>query len=127
MQNWKNFLLKGAKLKQFNYVKGKKNEQLAYEYLKKRKYKILEINYVNAIGEIDIIAKDKNAIVFVEVKFRESAAFGYPMEAVDVRKQNKIRRVATIYLKQNSLFDEEIRFDILSVLGEEITHIENAF
>ena len=127
MQNWKNFLLKGAKLKQFNYVKGKKNEQLAYEYLKKRKYKILEINYVNAIGEIDIIAKDKNAIVFVEVKFRKSAAFGYPLEAVDVRKQNKIRRVATIYLKQNSLFDEEIRFDVLSVLGEEITHIENAF
>ena len=114
-------------MKQFNYVKGKKCEKLVCDYLKKKKYKILEMNYANAIGEIDIIAKDKNTIVFVEVKFRQSAAYGYPMEAVDVRKQNKIRRVAAIYLKKNSLFDEAIRFDVLSVLGEEITHIENAF
>ena len=108
-------------------IYGKRSEIIASQFLKEKGYKIIAVNYKNKIGEIDIIAKDKNAIVFVEVKFRESVAFGYPMEAVDVRKQNKIRRVATIYLKQNSLFDEEIRFDILSVLGEEITHIENAF
>ena len=64
MQNWKNFLLKGAKLKQFNYVKGKKSEKLACDYLKKKKYKILEINYTNIIGEIDIIAKEKNVRYF---------------------------------------------------------------
>ena len=114
-------------MKQFNYVKGKKSEKLACDYLKKKKYKILEINYTNIIGEIDIIAKDKRAIVFVEVKFRQSAEFGMPMEAVDLRKQDKIRRVALLYLQQNSLFDEEIRFDVISILNNEITHIENAF
>lgn len=114
-------------MKQFNYTKGKTGEELACEFLKKKKYKILEINYANSIGEIDIITTDKNTIVFVEVKFRQSAVFGLPMEAVDRRKQNKIRKTATVYLKQNSFFDKEIRFDVISILDEEITHIENAF
>lgn len=114
-------------MKRFNYTKGKIGEELASEYLKNKKYKILEINYVNAIGEIDIIAQQHSTIVFVEVKYRNSAIFGHPVEVVDMRKQNKIRKAALLYLKQKTLFDKEVRFDVISILGEEISHIENAF
>lgn len=109
---------------------GKRCEIIAMNFLKKKGYKILETNYKNTIGEIDIIAKDNDYIVFVEVKGRMSKKFGDPVEAVDYRKQFKIRNVATMYLKQKHLLDTNCRFDVISVLGdseEEIRHIENAF
>lgn len=71
-------------------IYGKKSEIVASNYLKKKGYKILEMNYKNKVGEIDFIAKDKNYIVFVEVKARMSRLFGYPLEAIDERKQFKI-------------------------------------
>ncbi len=110
---------------------GKAGEIVATQYLKKQKYKILERNYKNTIGEIDIIAKKKGVIIFVEVKTRLSSAFGDPLEAIDDIKQMKIRNVASMYLKSKGLLDSPCRFDAISVLGTiddpEIRHIEDAF
>lgn len=114
-------------MKRLNKVEGCKGELLAEQYLKKQKYKILEKNYRNKIGEIDIIAKDKDTLVFVEVKARESAIFGRPCEAVTPYKQNKIRGVASYYLMTKRQSDADCRFDVVEVMGEEVNHIKNAF
>ncbi len=109
---------------------GKKGEIIASQYLKNKGYKIIKTNYKNPLGEIDIIAKQGDYIVFVEVKTRTSRAFGDPLEAVNETKQMKIRQVATLYLKQLNRLDTPCRFDVISVLGqteEEIRHIINAF
>ncbi len=109
-------------------VYGRTSEYLATNYLKKHGYKIIKNNYKNSIGEIDIIAKYKKLIVFVEVKARSSRAFGDPLEAIDENKQFKIRQVAQMYLKTIGKLDCPVRFDAISVLGDdEIYHIENAF
>lgn len=111
----------------FNKKEGAIGEFDAKSYLEKKKYKILQTNYKNKIGEIDLIAKDGEYIVFVEVKNRSSLAFGRPAEAVDERKQYKIRRVAQGYLHEKHLYDVPCRFDVIEVLGEEINHIKDAF
>ena len=114
-------------MKIFNRIKGNIGEELATNFLKKQKYKILGRNYRNSIGEIDIIAKDKKVVVFVEVKARSSDEFGLPCEAVDYRKQQKIHSVASIFLKEKKLEDCEIRFDVIEVLDGEINHIKDCF
>lgn len=114
-------------MKQLNRAMGIKGELLAKEYLIKKGYKILFTNYSTKLGEIDIVAKHKGYIIFVEVKQRETCAFGRPSEAVDIFKQEKIRRVATYFLKQYKLFDSDCRFDVIEIIGTEINHIENAF
>ena len=106
---------------------GNIGEAKAVSFLKQKGYKIIELNYTNKIGEIDIIAKDKEVLVFVEVKARSSDKFGMGREAVNFRKQQKIRLVAQGYLKYKKLFDVSCRFDVLDVMNDEITHIENAF
>lgn len=111
-------------------VFGARGEIIASNYLINKGYAILERNYKNKIGEIDIIAKQGNTIVFVEVKTRMTRAFGDPLEAVNVRKQQKIRDVATAYLMKTKKLNSPCRFDVISILGdtnEEIDHIENAF
>ena len=109
---------------------GKKGEIIVCNFLKKKKFKILQMNYKNKVGEIDIVAKQKNYIVFVEVKARMSRAFGDPAEAVDFRKQDKIRKVASLYLMEHNLIESNVRFDVVTILGDEnpeINHIINAF
>jgi len=108
----------------------KKSEIIASDFLKQKGYKIIEVNHKNKIGEIDIIAQDKEFLVFVEVKARMSRSFGDPLEAVDYRKQQKIRQVAELYLIMKRRTNVNCRFDVISILGNEnpeITHIENAF
>ena len=111
----------------FNKVSGDSAEKLAIKFLKNKGYKILEEKYKNKIGEIDIIAKDKDIIVFVEVKFRSNDYFGLPREAVNQQKQFKIRQVATQYITTKRLFSIACRFDVLEILVDKITHIENCF
>jgi len=109
---------------------GKAGEIIACNYLKEKNYKILATNYKNKIGEIDIIAKDGDYIVFVEVKARVSKAFGHPLEAVNEQKQFKIRQVAEMFLILKKLTTAHCRFDVISILGfenPEIEHVENAF
>lgn len=105
---------------------GQKGEDIAVDYLMHRKYKILERNYRTHIGEIDIIAKKKNVISFVEVKYRENLSFGLPRESVTISKQNKIRRVAEQYLIENRL-DCPIEFDVLEITPDGVEFIEKAF
>ncbi|PKK96130.1 MAG: YraN family protein [Tenericutes bacterium HGW-Tenericutes-4] len=113
--------------KHLNKVTGNYGEQLAVRYLKKQKYEIIEQNFITKLGEIDIIAKENDTLVFIEVKTRKTAEFGLPREAVTKYKQNKIRQVATDYLKQNKSLNSLCRCDVIDILDDNITHIKNAF
>lgn len=112
---------------QNNRKVGQSYEQKAGGYLISKGYLILTYNYRCTQGEIDIIAKDGETYVFCEVKFRKDTQYGYPVEAVTVEKQGRIRQSAMEYLKQHGLWDVSCRFDVIAILGEELSHIENAF
>lgn len=94
---------------------GQKGEELAIALLKKLNYKILEHNYKCALGEMDIIAREKNTLVFVEVKTRATKDFGGPAVAVNERKQRQLSKVALHYLSQKKLHDIPARFDVVAV------------
>lgn len=113
--------------KQENRIKGDIGENKAVMYLTDKGYEILETNYKNKLGEIDIIAKDGERIVFVEVKARATAKYGYPREAVNEYKQRKIKMVAESYLKSKRLLNSYIRFDVIEILAGNITHLIAAF
>lgn len=109
---------------------GLTGESLAVNYLKKNNYKVIQTNYKNKIGEIDIICFDtiQNETVFIEIKSRSTLAFGLPSEAVNFKKQNKIRNTASYYLLANKKYDTKIRFDVIEILNNEIyNHIKYAF
>ena len=111
---------------------GERGESLAWNFLRKQGYSILEKNYRTRLGEIDVIASRDGAIIFLEVKTRRNHHFGLPEEAIDWRKRQKISRVAEAYLQTKGLENREARFDILSVTwdGIEEPHfllLENAF
>ena len=120
------------RIKQSTHALGKSGERAALRYLKNKKYKILAQNFRLFRGEIDIIALDKNTLVFVEVKTRKSTDFGLPEESVTPSKQRQIKRIAQGFLMRNNLQDAECRFDVISILfdqnqGYRIRHIQNAF
>lgn len=102
-------------------------EQAAGQYLEQLGYEILEYNYRCRAGEIDIIARDGEYLVFCEVKYRSDARAGSPIEAVDARKQRTIFRCAMQYLAQKKLTDIPSRFDVIGIEGREVTYIKNAF
>ncbi len=102
-------------------------EKFALQYLGNKGYKFVEKNYKNKIGEIDLIMKDGEYLVFVEVKTRATNQFGFPREAVNYHKQNKIRKVATLYMMQHGCYPCACRFDVVEVLENEVTHLINAF
>lgn len=108
-------------------------ERAAGCYLEGLGYEILEYNYRCRSGEIDIVARDREYLVFCEVKYRSDNRKGYPLEAVDKRKQQTIFRCAVYYLTEHRLADAPCRFDVIGIDGvggtkeAEITHIKNAF
>ena len=106
-----------------NKIEGNKGEIRAVQFLKKEKYKILQTNYKNRIGEIDIIAEKDNVIVFVEVKNRSTFAFGRPIEAVTLHKQNQIKRVAEIYLMMKNMYNHDVRFDVIEICDDDYVGI----
>ena len=110
---------------------GFKGESIAAGFLKRNGYKILEQNYKNKLGEIDIVAKDRDTLVFVEVKTRRSDQFGHPKWAVTPRKQRKISMVALYYLKEHRKSNLKARFDVVTVLDRQkspvVEIIKNAF
>lgn len=106
---------------------GSEKEQIAAEYLKDCGYEILECNYRCRLGEIDIVAKNGAYLVFVEVKYRKNLKMGSPLDAVNIAKQQKIRKVCQWYLMEKRFNDIPIRFDVVGILGNEITLIQNAF
>ncbi len=106
---------------------GGAGEKLAVKFVKKKGFKILKKNYKTPLGEIDIIAQDKDVIVFIEVKTRTSEDFGLPCQAVDKRKQEKYYKIATYYLQREKKMNSECRFDVIEIENGEINHIFNAF
>lgn len=106
---------------------GARYEQIAAEYLKKCGYEIIMLNYRCKLGEIDIVAGEGDYLVFVEVKYRKSLVAGEPLEAIDFRKQAKIRKVCQCYLMEHKVYDKPIRFDAVGILGNEVTLIKDAF
>ena len=95
---------------------GDLGERLAAKLLRRGGYAILARKYRCKFGEIDIVAKDRNTLVFVEVRSRSDSGHGLPSETIDYRKQEHIKRVATEFLKRFNLFDYDCRFDCISVL-----------
>lgn len=91
---------------------GRSGEDAAVQYLEKMGYTILERNYRLRIGEVDIIARDKEYLVFLEVKTRRSTRFGSPFEAVDMRKQQQVVKVAAAYVRGREI---PVRFDAVAV------------
>lgn len=110
---------------------GKRGEEIALRFLKKNGYRILQRNYVCKMGEVDIVAREKDSFAFIEVKTRRSITFGPPQMAVDRRKQGQLSRVALSYLKEKRLEGVKARFDVVAILlgprGEEIELIRDAF
>ncbi|MGM0396842.1 MAG: YraN family protein [Bacillota bacterium] len=109
---------------------GRYGEQLAIDYLVDIGYSVLETNYRNKIGEVDIIAYDKDILAFIEVKTRMGTDYGYAYESVDARKQKKIANTCLMYLQKNKLHDVQVRFDVIEVYPMEkktINHFVNAF
>lgn len=113
-----------------NRVTGYLAENLAVKALREKGYLILENNFHNRFGEIDIIAKDKNILVFVEVKSKIGAEFGLPEEMISPHKLKKVKNMATIYMKGENLL---CRIDIVAVVLSEdnnlirLTHYENVY
>lgn len=111
---------------------GQWGEERAADYLCRQGLKILARNYRTPVGEIDIIARSKTELLFVEVKTRRGTGFGLPQEAVGLRKQQQIIRTAQWYLKQGKYAKLQPRFDVVAILcqsDEKITiqHLPNAF
>jgi putative endonuclease len=100
----------------FNKSIGNCGENIAEKYMKNLGYFILEKNFRCKIGEIDIIAKDKDYIVFVEVKSRFGVMYGTPSEAVNKSKQYKIYKTAQMYILKKKLFCSNFRFDVIEVI-----------
>ena len=94
---------------------GNMGEEAAVQALKKRGYKIIARNYRTKMGEIDIIAKDGEYTVFVEVRLRKSNAFGTPADTIDKRKQQKIIKAAQMYAVKNDIYDTPMRFDAVLI------------
>lgn len=110
---------------------GKKGEDIAAAFLEKKGYNILFRNYKCSFGEIDIIAKHKKTLSFIEVKTRSTKKYGLPQEAVTPAKQAKISRVALEFVQRYKMDNRAARFDVVSVQylndGCEVDLIENAF
>ena len=110
---------------------GAAGEEAAARYLRKLGARILERNFRSPVGEIDIIARLKKQLLFVEVKTRSSGVFGSPAEAVGPRKQRQIIRAAQWYLQQDNNKNLQPRFDVVSVLHQggafAIEHFPSAF
>ncbi|MGP8153967.1 MAG: YraN family protein [Smithella sp.] len=110
---------------------GKQGEKIAADFLKKNGYRIIEKNFRCVLGEIDIIAREKDELVFIEVKTRKSGELGYPEQAVGTKKQKKMSQLALWYLQKKNTTDAQARFDVVAITisasGKEIKLIKNAF
>ena len=120
-------------MKKSNKEIGNYCENLAKEYLQKNKYHILDCNFRNFLGEIDIICIQSNLLIIVEVKGRYSYDYGLPKESISISKQKSIIKVTNSYIYYKNLIDINIRFDVVEVYLNpqdaffKINHIIDAF
>lgn len=110
---------------------GQQGEEIAAKFLTKNGYQVVTRNYRWARGEIDIVARKRNMLVFVEVKTARARTFGAPETWVDERKQQQIGQVALRYLQEKEIDEMDCRFDVVAVTFYDnqwrVRHIENAF
>lgn len=107
---------------------GADKESLAAAFLEKQGVTILEHNFRNRSGEIDLIGRDGEYLVFFEVKFRHNADMGHPEEAVGYAKQRQICRVADYYRCVKGLSSQTaVRYDVIAIEGEQVRWVKNAF
>lgn len=116
----------------YNKNVGNFGEMLVITYLENLNYKILEKNYNTKFGEIDIIAKDKDEYVFIEVKTRTSNKYGMPSESVNINKEQHIQNSSKVYIFLNNLENKYIRYDVIEVYFINkskyyINHLKNNF
>ncbi|MDD3141303.1 MAG: YraN family protein [Lachnospiraceae bacterium] len=115
-------------MKENNRATGSRYEKKAMIYLEQQGYKIITSNYRCKKGEIDIIAKDGECLVFCEVKYRTDERKGNPLEAVEMKKQQTISNCALYYLMEQKIADNiSCRFDVIGILGDEMFLIKDAF
>ncbi len=110
---------------------GLKGEIVARKYLRKKGWKILDTNFQCRFGELDLIARDKNCLVFCEVKTRSEGMIALPQESVTYAKQQKMIKTALYWLQSENL-DLPMRFDVIAVTADAqgrlaVEHLENAF
>jgi putative endonuclease len=108
-------------------LQGRKGERMACRFLLRLGFDILARRHGTRSGELDIVAFEQNTLVFIEVKSRSSQKFGEPWEFVDWRKQQIVRRAAEEFIADYDLGEYAYRFDIVSVLGKEVSLFRNAF
>ena len=113
-------------------IVGDRGEELAVNLLTELNYEIIERNYRYGHGEIDIIAKEDDVLVFVEVKTKKNLEFGPPEYSVTKNKQRQIKKIAEAYLYEKEITDTDCRIDVIAILLKknlppEINHIKNAF
>ena len=105
-------------------------ENIAKDFLKQRGFIIIATNWRHLHYEIDIVARQQNILVFVEVKTRSRFKYGFPDKSIDHKKENRLREAAEIYIEHKDLHNE-IRFDIVSIVKnnfeEKVYHITDAF
>ncbi len=110
---------------------GNRGESLAEDYIKRKGYKIIHRNYRCKLGEIDIIAKDGDTIVFIEVRTKQNENFGSPQDSVTSTKISKISKTALNFIQEKNLSGYSYRFDFIAITFSQgkpnIEHIENAF
>ena len=106
---------------------GAEGEYTAHAYLIGQGYEILAMNYRRPTGEIDVVARQRGTVVFVEVKRRTTRRYGAPAEAVTPQKRARIVRTAALYLQEKRLADVPVRFDVIELTPGQINHIEAAF
>lgn len=111
-----------------NRRQGNEFESLAADYLKRNGMSILQQNYYCKMGEVDIVARDENYLVFVEVKYRRNKKTGSALEAVNFNKMRKISRCADVYMMQHKMAgDTSVRFDVVAIEEGHLSHLKNAF
>jgi putative endonuclease len=111
---------------------GRAGEETALRHLRRKRYRILETGFRFYRGEIDIIARDRETLVFIEVKMRRGCGFGRPEESVTPAKQQQIRKVAEGYLLKRRISGRPCRFDVIAIRpdsrsGYVLEHFRNAF
>jgi putative endonuclease len=112
---------------------GQVGEQAAADFLSKQGFQVITRNWSTRLGELDIIARDGEALVVVEVRTTTSQRFGFGYESIDMRKQQKVRRLALQYIHQQRITHIPLRFDVVSVLldqeriPKQIDHLKGAF
>ena len=110
---------------------GKRGEELALKKVQRLGYKCLTRNYRCPLGEVDLVAKDGDTLVFIEIKTRKGRSVGYAKEAVDERKRRQLSKVALTYIKANNCWHMKSRFDVVAISvnknKNEIEIVKNAF